>query len=384
MRHYQHNEVSMTIVQDVNLLEEIKTYANTQGTNYPIVNSYNEWDPLEEVIVGVVEGATIPDLEVAVKATIPEDQIEYFQKNAGKKFPQEAINAAAKELEEFVNILEGEGITVRRPDKINQARSYGTQEWQSKGGLYQAMPRDLLIVIGDQIIESPLAWRSRYFEIFSFREMLKDYFKKGGKWVAAPKPELPDHFYRPEYVSTGNDDEYAINEFEPTFDAADFIRCGRDIFVQKSNVTNDFGIDWLARQIGDKFRVHKLKFTDSHPMHVDATFMPLAPGHLLLNPERATEIPSLFKSWNIMYSPKSTLPKSHPMYMSSSWVNMNILMLDEKRVVVERQEQPLIDLFKKNGFEPILCDFRNFYSFGGGFHCATVDVRRRGGLQSYV
>ena len=111
--------------------------------------------------------------------------------------------------------------------------------------------------------------------------------------------------------------------------------------------------------------------------------MPLAPGHLLVNPERVTEIPAQFKSWNIMYSPKSTLPTSHPMYMSSSWVNMNVVMLDEKRVVVERQEQPLIDLFEKNGFQPILCNFRHFYSFGGGFHCATLDVRRRGVLQSY-
>ena len=126
----------------------------------------------------MVEGATIPDLEVAVKATIPEDQID-FLKECLKKFPAgRAINAAAKELEELVTILEGEGVTVRRPEKVNQARSFGTQDWQSKGGLYQAMPRDLLIVIGDQIIESPLAWRSRYFEIFSYRAILKDYFQE--------------------------------------------------------------------------------------------------------------------------------------------------------------------------------------------------------------
>ena len=27
---------------------------------YPIVNSYNEWDPLEEIVVGVIEGASVP------------------------------------------------------------------------------------------------------------------------------------------------------------------------------------------------------------------------------------------------------------------------------------------------------------------------------------
>jgi hypothetical protein len=34
----------------------------------PIVNSHNEFDPLEEVIVGRLEGATIPEWHVTGKA----------------------------------------------------------------------------------------------------------------------------------------------------------------------------------------------------------------------------------------------------------------------------------------------------------------------------
>lgn len=361
-----------------------KAPSKTEGTQ-PIVSSYNEWDLLEEVIVGVVEGATVPEWDVAVKSSAPDDSKEFFQKNAGKSFPKKLIQAASRELEEFAILLKGEGVCVKRPDKIPQDRGFATPEWKCPGGLYQAMPRDLLLVIGDEIIESPMAWRSRYYEVFSYRNLLKEYFHKGARWVSAPKPQLSDALFRPDYVETGfgEDAEYGITEFEPTFDAADFIRCGKDIFVQKSNVTNDFGISWLERHLGKMYRIHKLKFDDEHPMHIDGTFMPLAPGQLLVNPERVQEVPALFKSWNIMYAPPSTLPKTHPMYMSSSWINMNIFMIDEKRVVVERQEEPLIRLLKKNGFQPLLCDFRHFYSFGGGFHCATLDVRRRGELKSY-
>jgi glycine amidinotransferase len=39
---------------------------------------------------------------------------------------------------------------------------------------------------------------------------------------------------------------------------------------------------------------------------------------------------------------------------------------------------------KKWGFTPIPCNFRHFNSFGGSFHCATLDVRRRGKLESYL
>jgi glycine amidinotransferase len=62
---------------------------------------------------------------------------------------------------------------------------------------------------------------------------------------------------------------------------------------------------------------------------------------------------------------------------------MNLLTLDEERVIVEKQDEAMINLLKDWGFKPILCNFRNFNTFGGSFHCATLDIRRRGTLQSY-
>jgi glycine amidinotransferase len=52
-------------------------------------------------------------------------------------------------------------------------------------------------------------------------------------------------------------------------------------------------------------------------------------------------------------------------------------------VMVERHEEALIQLLKRNGFQPICCNFLNFNTLGGSFHCATLDVRRRGGLESF-
>ncbi len=104
------------------------------------VNSYNEWDPLEEVIVGIVDGATFPSWHIAMEAPLPEDQREIFQKNAGRPFPKERIAAAKHDLEEFVHILEAEGVKVRRPVPMNQLQPYGAPGWVSNG-LYDAMPR---------------------------------------------------------------------------------------------------------------------------------------------------------------------------------------------------------------------------------------------------
>lgn len=50
------------------------------------------------------------------------------------------------------------------------------------------MPRDFLLVVGDELIEATMTWRSRYFEYLSYRPLILDYWKRGAKWTVAPKP----------------------------------------------------------------------------------------------------------------------------------------------------------------------------------------------------
>jgi glycine amidinotransferase len=68
-------------------------------------------------------------------------------------------------------------------------------EWESKGGVGQNNARDSMLVVGNEIIECPMASRSRYFELMGFRPLLKEYFKQGARWTAAPKPFLSDELY---------------------------------------------------------------------------------------------------------------------------------------------------------------------------------------------
>lgn len=350
-----------------------------------LVCSYNEWDPLEEVIVGTVNGASIPEWHLQLESTMPDQFHDFYKKNGGKPFPQHQIGAAEKDLSELVEILKSEGVVVKRPDPINWCREYGTMDWKCSGGLYAAMPRDVLLVIGNEIIEAPMAWRSRYFESFAYRKIIKEYFKSGAKWTAAPKPEMSDHLYNYDYGKTNSDKtKYSITEFEPVFDAADFMRFGRDIFVQKSNVTNQFGIDWLQSHLGSQYKIHTLDVVDDHPMHIDATIVPLAPGKLLINKKRLPKVPAIFKNWDILECPDPSIPDAHPLYMTSKWINMNLLSIDEKRVLVGKGDDSMISALKNWGFKPIVCNFRNFNTFGGSFHCATTDIRRTGSLKSYL
>jgi len=65
---------------------------------------------------------------------------------------------AAEELDNLSKILEAEGITVRRPEvQANDfSQPYTTPDFKSVSGMYAAMPRDILMVVGNEIIEAPM------------------------------------------------------------------------------------------------------------------------------------------------------------------------------------------------------------------------------------
>jgi amino acid adenylation domain-containing protein len=370
-------------------------YQSATVTNPSPVCSYNEWDTLEEVIVGIVDGAMVPSWHTIHRATVlpgQEKQMDSLSKRTQKQplpYPEWLVQAATKCVDEFVHILESEGVVVRRPDVVDYSASFRTPDWEVMNGFCAANPRDVFLVIGNEIIEAPMADRGRYFESWAYRSLLKEYLKVGAKWVAAPKPQLLDAQYDPDYKVTalGEEMRFVITEFEPTFDAADFVRFGRDIFVQKSHVTNSLGIEWVRRHLGDEYRVHEVQSLCPQALHIDTTLVPLAPGKVLVNPLfiDVDNLPDYFKSWDILIAPK---PNKTPMTLYdtkviSQWVNMNVLSLDEERVIVEKSQESMIKALKDWGFKPIPCEFESYYPFLGSFHCATLDVRRRGVLRSY-
>lgn len=353
------------------------------------VNSHNEWDPLEEIIVGRLEGATIPSSHAVVACNVPGMAARAQSLAAGFHYPKFMVEPAQQELDDFIRVLEGLGVVVTRPEPVDFQTKYATPHWSSCG-FANSCPRDSMLVIGDEILETPMAWPCRYFETHSYRPILKDYFRRGARWTAAPRPQLTDELFDPDFTlpQRGEPVRYILTEFEPVFDAADFFRCGLDLFVTRSNVTNALGIEWLRRHLGGGYRIHEIRSRCPNPMHIDTTILPLGPGKLLINPEyiHPDELPEILQGWDILVAPEPTPIDDRILDVTSmcgKWLSMNVLMIDEKRMIVDPHHVNMMRQAEAWGFEPIPVPFLHYAAFGGAFHCATLDVRRRGTLEAY-
>jgi N-dimethylarginine dimethylaminohydrolase len=344
------------------------------------VCSWNEWDPLEEVIVGNPLRARFPTADLSTQmAEFPDRALQDIPQGA---FPQQIIDETEEDLDQFVAVLEEQGVKVKRPDTWPHEASFSTIHWESQG-YYNYCPRDLMLVIGDQIIETPNVIRSRAQEAFSYRSMMVDYLKSGAKWYSAPRPMLLDSLFDVDLAkpSPRND--------EPAFDAANVLRLGRDLIYLVSATGNELGGQWLQTILGDDFRVHFLK-DDYYGSHIDSTFVALRPGLMLCNPGRLSDetLPDILKQWEVIYSPPmENTGHFDADYLSrsigSKWIDMNLFSINPGLVVVDRDQSALIKLLEKHGLNVIPLKLRHSKMMGGGFHCVTLDIRRAGTLESY-
>ena len=64
---------------------------------------------------------------------------EFFSKFGGKSFPSKHLELAKEEVEEFVRILEAEGIVVRRPELCDFSKEYETPDFRSAGETFLSL-----------------------------------------------------------------------------------------------------------------------------------------------------------------------------------------------------------------------------------------------------
>ncbi|MCC7016137.1 MAG: hypothetical protein IT564_02905 [Rhodospirillales bacterium] len=388
------------------------------------INSHNEWDRLRETIVGTAANS-MAVLTWSRPDPIPEDVKEKAYALAKQAFPRWFVDEVEEDLQGLCDILKGFGVKVHRPRPFENSRMYSSPFWSStSNNVYNV--RDLNLVVGNTVIESPSDQRCRYFETVALYHIWHEYFKKGSHWVAAPKPRLDYEvltpYYRDDQARVLSEEEilykkltnglveklHRLGENEILFEAANTLRMGKDLLYLVSSSGNRLGAQWLQNVLGDAYRVHT---TDKiyRSSHIDSTALCLRPGLVLLNSTRVNErnCPEIFAKWDKIYF-QDVAPMADPEIefqktvreplgnqlkemgfitnlheIASPWVGMNVLSIDPNTVLIDSRQTELIKVLERHKFTVATVRIRHIYTQGGGIHCATLDTVRDSKLESY-
>ena len=224
------------------------------------INSHNEWDPLKEIVVGY--GDARAGLIFPNRNPISEKLRARASELAREAYPKWLTDEINEDLNGLCDVLRKSGAKVLRPERPKEETfEIFSTPYFSASQEHSYNMRDLNLVVGNTVIESPSQEKHRYFEAMNLYGIWYEYFKDGFKWVPGPKPKLTGDYMETYYADGKMQYEdgqkfIRLAEQEILFEAANTVRMGRDLLYLVSRSGNQLGAKWLQSVLGDEYRVH--------------------------------------------------------------------------------------------------------------------------------
>jgi glycine amidinotransferase/scyllo-inosamine-4-phosphate amidinotransferase 1 len=163
-------------------------------------------------------------------------------------------------------------------------------------------------------------------------------------------------------------------------DAANICRLNDTWLFLESASGNRAAYEWLCEQF-PQVNIELCNFYSG--VHIDSTIVPLRKGLVMLNASRVNPdtCPRAFDSWQkIWVTEDQIVTQDFYQYpYASKWIAMNMLVVDPETVILDAAQTQLITILKQHGINSIPLDLSHSRTLGGGFHCVTLDTRRRHG-----
>ena len=343
-----------------------------------MINSYTSWQPLEEVIVGRVYRP---------------DYFDFIEDAQVRNQLQQILYETEQDLDNLQQVIELYGARVHRPELPNRDEFI---QAQLHGGIIRPppiTPRDWQISLGQLLLQiRPMPELDKIVEQFP-GQVLNPHEASGRKY---------------------NDPDCVLNGAS----ASCIVRVGRDIFFDNSEWLKPEQSRWIIDHcLTDEYRIHEA-VTDGHG---DAVFAILKPGVILSSKhDENLHFDRDFPGWEVLrimdssidaairvgefkrenfngawYIPNSTPTQEFTNYVNTyltEWTgyvsetvfDVNCLVLDESHVIFSAYNKNVFDYCERHHIVPIIAPLRHSYFWDGGISCCTQDLRRRGGLETYL
>jgi len=357
-----------------------------------VINSNTSFGKLKEVVVG---------RELQLAKRISDITFKQFYREALDERIYEApfdnytvimalIDQRNEKLDKLAKTLEVLVVTVHSPDALDKIVPFTTPSFKSELSSASNV-RDLTLVYGNKLIETPTFVRNRYYE----NTLLHDVYSRawdrgrGGQWIKAPHTELTEDTIDLGHWGDTRDYQNIPSNFVMAVDGAQFLRIGTDCIVNINSYNQYLGYEWV-KSFYPNTDFHVLHVADNH---IDGCLICLKPGVFLVNPlypNIRDSLPQKFRNWTYLY-PKDLTPNIDVAGMtdidirlaSSRGMDVNVLSLDENTVLVTDRAIGVADILDKNGFNVIPIKLEHGEIFAGGIHCSTLDLVRDDEYISY-
>jgi hypothetical protein len=358
-----------------------------------MINSYTSWQPLEEVIVG---------------KAYPPDYFDFISNPQVRAQLQQILAETAEDLDNLQKTIEQYGARVRRPSLIDKQHFENLQINSNGAPLPPLTPRDWQISLGQKLL--------RVLPITELNDICAEYQDQvvdlHRDWALANA--YPEGSGEGDPNSEAFDPDCILNGAS----ASCIVRVGRDVFFDNSDFLKPEQSRWITEHVlGPEYRVHEA-VTDGHG---DAVFAILKPGVILsskhdVNLDLGRDFPGwdVCKIWDSSIWAAMEVGKFKYEQSPGAWYvqgqtptpeftdfvntylnkwtgfvaetvfDVNCLVLDEENVIFSAYNREVFDFCKRHRINPIISELRHSYFWDGGVSCCTQDLRRRGGLETYL
>ena len=339
-----------------------------------MINSYTSWQPLEEVIVG--------------RAYSP-DYFDFVDNAQVRCQLQQILAETQEDLDNLQRTIEQYGARVRRPNLPDKDQFVKLQTQGGGAPLPPLTPRDWQISLGQRLL--------RVLNMSELDDICNDYADQ----VVNPHKSPWD----PTCILNGAS-------------ASCIVRVGRDVFFDNSDFLRPEQTAWIVKNcLGPEYRIHEA-VTDGHG---DAVFAILKPGVILSSKhDMHLHLAEDFPGWEVLkiwdssiwatmevgkfkyeQSPGAwyvqgqtptpeftnfvnTYLNKWTGFVAETVFDVNCLVLDEENVVFSAYNKQVFDFCHRHRINPIISELRHSYFWDGGISCCTQDLRRSGGLETYL
>lgn len=355
---------------------------------------FQHWDPLQVCVVG---------------RSYPPEFYSWIQNANTRRHFEQLADETEQDFQSLIQLLQGQfGIRVLRPEMPADPSG---MKCHGRWIVPPVTPRDYFVMIHDQLWIPRIPNSSHAHRVFSNQfDLDLATFQTRDLDQHRAKLACYQNIFQ-DVHDQGNQLRYTdLDVVSGCFVS----RIGQDLYFATQSYDEDQSM--MLTRINQQFPNTRNKIVNAGG-HGDSTYCPVTPG-LIISLRDIPTYSNTFPDWEVVYLPASTYADTAEFRSSmrlnrgrwnipgfesdpdlvhmvehyfESWVgnasetvfDVNILVIDQKNIVVSSHNDQVEQACARYGIEVHVSPFRHRYFWDAGIHCITNDLNRRGKINNY-